>query len=298
MAAAAAAWAAAWRRLSKRSGSGGHAPSCVSDIHRSVWDYPKGTHASLQAEWFSSGDCRQSGGLARIPTTSGETGPPPWGQQARAGGPAAPPRRRRRRRFRWCRLAHAPKPPCPPSLSMETSGCYQETVDTDTFHPSDPPEYEQAEPANPGQVLPLPAPSEGASGRQHLELGERAQMDHLGPLVIGEDGSVGRIANCEWAAQDIGCYACKCGQARAVPCRAVRLGVSHDSQTRRQPRAFTRAVATELCLMQTCLLCVLCRDQADGTRAGGAAACLVPMPRARLECRAPPGCVQFCAMCA
>ncbi|PRW44908.1 fungal specific transcription isoform A [Chlorella sorokiniana] len=79
---------------------------------------------------------------------------------------------------------------------METSGRYQETVDTDTFHPSDPPEYERAEPANPGQLLPLPAPAEGGtSGGQQLELGERVQMDHLGPLVIGEDGSVGRIAN-------------------------------------------------------------------------------------------------------
>lgn len=92
---------------------------------------------------------------------------------------------------------------------METSGRYQETVDTDTFHPADPPEYKRAEPANPGCVLPLPAPADGASGGQQLEIGERVQMDHLGPLVIGEDGSVGRIANCEWGAAALlaGCVA-------------------------------------------------------------------------------------------
>lgn len=95
------------------------------------------------------------------------------------------------------------------SRSMETSGRYQETVDTDTFHPADPPKYERAEPANPGCVLPLPAPADGASGGQQLEIGERVQMDHLGPLVIGEDGSVGRIANCEWVAATLlaGCVA-------------------------------------------------------------------------------------------
>lgn len=80
---------------------------------------------------------------------------------------------------------------------MEASQSYQSTVDCDTFHPADPAGYEQAEAAQPSQVLPLPAPADGPGGGQQLGLGERVQMDHLGPLVIGEDGSVGRIANCE-----------------------------------------------------------------------------------------------------
>jgi len=69
-------------------------------------------------------------------------------------------------------------------------------VDTDTFHPRDDPPGDRAQVAQPSQVLPLPAPEEASlGGVPQLGLGERVQMDHLGPMVIGEDGRVSRIAN-------------------------------------------------------------------------------------------------------
>ncbi|KAL4457762.1 hypothetical protein ABPG75_012627 [Micractinium tetrahymenae] len=81
---------------------------------------------------------------------------------------------------------------------MEASRAYQETVDTDTFHPRDA-ATDRAQEAQPGQVLPLPAPEDAPGGRggaAQLGVGEGPlQMDHLGPLVIGDDGSVSRIAN-------------------------------------------------------------------------------------------------------
>lgn len=71
---------------------------------------------------------------------------------------------------------------------MEASRNYQETVDVDTFHPRD----EAADVAlqgNPSEALPLPAPSDGGAGGglQSLSPGQTAQLDHLGPLVVGED---------------------------------------------------------------------------------------------------------------
>ena len=102
---------------------------------------------------------------------------------------------------------------------MEASWIYQETVDCDTFHPADPAEGDRAEPAQPSQPLPLPLPAPSNGGAPQLGLGERVQMDHLGPLVIGEDGSVGRIANCEWPPPGVRLLRCCAGGSggRALP---------------------------------------------------------------------------------
>lgn len=81
---------------------------------------------------------------------------------------------------------------------METSAAYQTTVDTDTFHPRDPAPADCAEVAGSSQVLALPAPCDAAGGGGRgiqLGLGESVQMDHVGPMVVGQDGSLSRIAN-------------------------------------------------------------------------------------------------------
>lgn len=80
---------------------------------------------------------------------------------------------------------------------MEASRGYATTSDTDTFHPRDDAACDRTEAADLSQPLALPAPGAGgsASGAPQLGVGQTVQMDHMGPLVIGEDGSVGRIAN-------------------------------------------------------------------------------------------------------
>ena len=79
---------------------------------------------------------------------------------------------------------------------MEASTTYSTTVDTDTFHPRDPDPADRAEVLGEGsaKVLPLPAPA-GGGGLKLGVGGGAASLDHLGPMVVGVDGSLSRIAN-------------------------------------------------------------------------------------------------------
>ncbi|KAG1657467.1 hypothetical protein FOA52_003003 [Chlamydomonas sp. UWO 241] len=50
----------------------------------------------------------------------------------------------------------------------------------------------------PGEVLLLPEAGEGGGGgARSLNLGEHISLDHLGPVVVHEDGTVSRVTN--WA---------------------------------------------------------------------------------------------------
>jgi hypothetical protein len=60
--------------------------------------------------------------------------------------------------------------------------------------------YSQADPtAADGSSPPsLPAPSEGADERRtELKLGAKVALDHLGPAIVTESGTLRRIANWE-----------------------------------------------------------------------------------------------------
>ena len=84
---------------------------------------------------------------------------------------------------------------------MEASTGYQTTVDADTFHPRDTPHAEVAEQPAAPHLLALPQPppsgSGGSSGGTAPQTGpsQTLQMDHLGPMVIGSDGTISRISN-------------------------------------------------------------------------------------------------------
>jgi hypothetical protein len=84
---------------------------------------------------------------------------------------------------------------------MEASTGYQTTADADTFHPRDMPQAELAEQPAAPEVPALPPPptaSGTASSRgtaPQAGPAQTLQMDHLGPMVIGADGSISRIAN-------------------------------------------------------------------------------------------------------
>ncbi|KAK7550266.1 hypothetical protein IWX92DRAFT_375105 [Phyllosticta citricarpa] len=76
-----------------------------------------------------------------------------------------------------------------PNLQTSTSAT-ADTVDSDSFHPD-------SEPAD--SALPLPAPGEGTSDAQTIDLGGegggRIKLDALGPMVVNKDGTLSRIAN-------------------------------------------------------------------------------------------------------
>ncbi|KAK3265947.1 hypothetical protein CYMTET_25403 [Cymbomonas tetramitiformis] len=79
---------------------------------------------------------------------------------------------------------------------MNESKNYSTTVDTDTFHPRDPDADDHVQKSHSEQVCGLPAP-EGSSlgGPTDLSAGGSVALDHLGPIVVNEDGSLSRIAN-------------------------------------------------------------------------------------------------------
>lgn len=64
----------------------------------------------------------------------------------------------------------------------------QNTVDSDSFHPSDSSEH---------NALPLPAPESNADATIDLsgENGGQIKLDALGPMVVNKDGTLSRIAN-------------------------------------------------------------------------------------------------------
>lgn len=84
---------------------------------------------------------------------------------------------------------------------MEASTGYQTTVDADTFHPHDTPQAEIAEQPAAPEMLALPPPPTASSTASRSGNVPQAgpsqtlQMDHLGPMVIGADGSISRISN-------------------------------------------------------------------------------------------------------
>lgn len=77
------------------------------------------------------------------------------------------------------------------------------TVDASTLHPRDTAQTETAEQrAAPTELLALPPPpppsgSSGSCSGTAPQAGpsQTLQMDHLGPMVVGADGSISRIAN-------------------------------------------------------------------------------------------------------
>ncbi|KAK8205725.1 hypothetical protein IWZ01DRAFT_440334 [Phyllosticta capitalensis] len=73
---------------------------------------------------------------------------------------------------------------------QKSGSATSDTVDSDSFHPGN----KQAEGA-----LPLPAPGEGTSDVQTIDLGGegggQVRLDALGPMVVNKDGTLSRIAN-------------------------------------------------------------------------------------------------------
>ncbi|KAK7977873.1 hypothetical protein PG996_003924 [Apiospora saccharicola] len=79
-------------------------------------------------------------------------------------------------------------------MSSSTSSTRPPNQDTASSTPAD-----QANPSN-HQPLPLPEPpsagSEDVSAARQLEVGgEGLKLDHLGPLVVHQDGTMSRIGN-------------------------------------------------------------------------------------------------------
>ncbi|KAK8086682.1 hypothetical protein PG994_001656 [Apiospora phragmitis] len=76
------------------------------------------------------------------------------------------------------------------STSSTTTPPNQDTASTTTT-------TEQTAPSN-HQPLPLPEPPQDGSAARQLEVGgEGLKLDHMGPLVVHQDGTMSRIGN--WA---------------------------------------------------------------------------------------------------
>jgi hypothetical protein len=79
--------------------------------------------------------------------------------------------------------------------TMEPSGAYQTTVDTDTFHPKEPDPADTAREAVGGEGLPAPDPNGDPSVPKLDVNGGTIAMDAMGPVVVNDDGSLSRITN-------------------------------------------------------------------------------------------------------
>ncbi|KAI1206155.1 uncharacterized protein F4807DRAFT_440088 [Annulohypoxylon truncatum] len=76
------------------------------------------------------------------------------------------------------------------AANPNTGANSQETAPTQTQHSG----TEQSEASSHQAPLPLPAPDTD-DATQLLVGGEGVKLDHLGPLVVNEDGTMSRIAN-------------------------------------------------------------------------------------------------------
>ena len=82
-----------------------------------------------------------------------------------------------------------------PCRTMEPSGAYQTTVDTDTFHPNEPDIADTAREAVGGEGLPAPDANGDPSVPKLDVNGGAVTMDAMGPVVVNDDGSLSRITN-------------------------------------------------------------------------------------------------------
>lgn len=79
--------------------------------------------------------------------------------------------------------------------TMEPSRGYQTTIDSDTFHPTEPESNDTAREAVGGEGLPAPEANGNASIPKLTVDGDTIKLDGMGPVVVNEDGSLSRITN-------------------------------------------------------------------------------------------------------